>query len=110
MSGQLIWQFVSYALVLSVGAISFEMENYWLAGLVLIGFPAFRIHRRFAPSGGYRMAADQAYMHGPIEVSGGLVNRSNHPTLFKFCLICEVAIVVGILTLSMVPRDWLPAG
>ena len=103
MSGMLIWQFISYAMVLSLGTVAVSMGNYWLAALVLLGFPAWRIWRRFKPDVGYLLVGDHALLTGP-GAEGRRVTFNTHPTHFKLYLVFEVAIILGILALYLYPR------
>jgi len=95
MSSLLLWLCVSYALVLGIGA---ALQSEGIAGgwLLLLGFPAWRLHRRLRPGGRYRLPLSRAGNETTFDAS-----RDENGIYFKICLLLEISIIIGFLLLFL---------
>jgi len=96
MVAQVLWLFISYALIATIAALLLEAEMAIAAAGVVILVPALRIWRRFGPGRGYFMLGRTADL-GAIRHRSFRATRQDYPQLFWFMLAIEIAILSFIL-------------
>jgi len=106
MVAQVLWLFVSYALIAALAGVLLEADMAIEAAGVIILLPAMRIWRRFGRGRGYFMLGRVAEL-GAVQHRSFRATRQDYPQLFRFMLALEVAIF-GFMVFSAISHSSFP--
>lgn len=106
MGMMIVWLIISHAMLIGIGVALMRADVLWLGLIFAVLIPGIRVARRFHPAGGYRLIGGQTPYAGNLSERGGRVLRAAEPRWFKLCLLAEVAVLIGVVLLMLLPRTF----
>lgn len=103
----ILWLMISYSLVLGV-CVALLREGMLWALLPMLAFTAWRLYRRFRPDIGYYVPGYGNEQSDAMAAMSGRVTRAGNRSRFKLYLAVELAVVVGLLGLFLLPAVAVP--
>jgi hypothetical protein len=88
------WLFLSHGFVFALGGWALEERIFWLAAVLFIGVPAWRLYRRFREPRGYYLLGYGSAAGGDRHQSGGWISRKRDPNRFQFSFACEIFVIL----------------